>query len=47
MPAQGIHNVALAVSDVERSLAFYFELLGRLGLAEDSRFPTYAVPKRR
>jgi catechol 2,3-dioxygenase-like lactoylglutathione lyase family enzyme len=41
MPAQGIHHVDLAVSDVERSLAFYFELLGPLGLAEDSRFPTY------
>lgn len=28
MPAQGIHHVALAVSDVERSLTFYHELLG-------------------
>jgi catechol 2,3-dioxygenase-like lactoylglutathione lyase family enzyme len=41
MPAQGIHHVDLAVSDVERSLAFYLELLGPLGLAEDSRCPTY------
>ena len=33
MPAKGlgVHHVDLAVSDVERSLAFYLELLGPLG----------------
>ncbi len=41
MPARGIHHVDLAVSDVERSLAFYLELLGPLGLVEDSRYATY------
>ncbi len=41
MPAKGIHHVDLAVSDVERSLAFYIEVLGPLGLAEDDRYPSY------
>jgi catechol 2,3-dioxygenase-like lactoylglutathione lyase family enzyme len=41
MPAKGIHHVDLAVSDVDRSLAFYLELLGPLGWAEEVRYPTY------
>ena len=41
MPAKGIHHVDLAVVDVERSLAFYLELLGPLGWAEEVRYPTY------
>ena len=41
MPARGIHHVNLAVTDVERSLAFYRELLGPLGLEEDSRYRSY------
>jgi catechol 2,3-dioxygenase-like lactoylglutathione lyase family enzyme len=41
MPARGIHHIDLAVADVERSLAFYLELLGPLGWAESARFSTY------
>jgi len=41
MPARGIHHVDLAVSDVDRSVASYLELLGPLGLEEDSRYATY------
>ena len=41
MPAKGIHHVDLAVTDVERSLAFYLGLLGPLGWAEEVRYPTY------
>lgn len=41
MPARGIHHVDLAVTSVERSLAFYSQLLGPLGLVEDSRFASY------
>jgi catechol 2,3-dioxygenase-like lactoylglutathione lyase family enzyme len=41
VPAKGIHHVDLAVADVERSLAFYLALLGRLGWAEEVRYPTY------
>lgn len=41
MPARGIHHVDLAVADVERSLAFYLELLGPLGWTERVRYPTY------
>jgi catechol 2,3-dioxygenase-like lactoylglutathione lyase family enzyme len=37
----GLHHVDLAVADVEASLAFYRDLLGPLGLAEEVRFPTY------
>jgi glyoxylase I family protein len=41
MPAKGIHHVDLAVADVDDSLAFYLELLGPLGWAEEVRYPTY------
>jgi catechol 2,3-dioxygenase-like lactoylglutathione lyase family enzyme len=41
VPARGIHHVDLAVTDVERSLAFYTAVLGPLGLAQHERFPTY------
>ena len=41
MPAMGIHHVDLVVPDVDKSLAFYVEVLGPLGLVEDSRFPSY------
>ena len=36
-----IHHIDLAVSDVERSVAFYLGLLGPFGLREAGRFPTY------
>jgi catechol 2,3-dioxygenase-like lactoylglutathione lyase family enzyme len=41
MPAKGIHHIDLAVSDVDESLAFYLDLLGPLGWAEEVRYPTY------
>jgi glyoxylase I family protein len=41
MPAPAIQHVDLCVSDVSRSLAFYLELLGPLGLEEDVRVASY------
>lgn len=41
MPSKGIHHVDLAVSDVDRSLAFYLALLGPLGWVEEVRYPSY------
>jgi catechol 2,3-dioxygenase-like lactoylglutathione lyase family enzyme len=41
MPGRGIQHIDLAVSDVERSVAFYVEVLGPLGLRELERYPTY------
>jgi len=41
MPARGIHHVDLAVTNVDDSLAFYLDLLGPLGWAEEVRYPTY------
>jgi catechol 2,3-dioxygenase-like lactoylglutathione lyase family enzyme len=41
MPARRIQHIDLAVSDVARSLEFYLDLLGPLGMAEMARFPTY------
>jgi glyoxylase I family protein len=41
MAGRGVHHVDLAVADVDASLAFYRELLGPLGLAEEVRYPTY------
>jgi glyoxylase I family protein len=41
MPARGIHHIDLAVRDVERSLAFYLEILGFVGMREEARYTTY------
>jgi catechol 2,3-dioxygenase-like lactoylglutathione lyase family enzyme len=41
VPARGIHHIDLAVADVERSLAFYLDLLGPLGWTESDRYATY------
>ena len=41
MPIRGIDHIDLAVSDVERSLAFYLGVFGPLGAEEAYRFPTY------
>ncbi len=41
MGARGIHHIDLTVSDVERSIAWYLELLGPLGFRETMRYPTY------
>ena len=41
MPAAGIHHIDLAVADVERSIAFYLDLLGPLGWDRHVRYPTY------
>jgi catechol 2,3-dioxygenase-like lactoylglutathione lyase family enzyme len=41
MPAVGIQHLDLAVADVDRSLGFYDEILGPLGLREYARFQTY------
>ena len=41
MPLRMIHHIDLAVSDVERSLAFYLAVLGPVGLYEEVRYPSY------
>ena len=41
VPARGIQHLDLAVGDVERSLTFYCEILGPLGLREKYRVPSY------
>ena len=41
MSPRGVDHIDLAVSDVERSLAFYLGMLGPLGLAVEGRFETY------
>ena len=41
MPARGIQHIDLTVGDVERSLAFYVDVLGPLGLKEEMRYPSY------
>jgi catechol 2,3-dioxygenase-like lactoylglutathione lyase family enzyme len=41
LPVRGLHHIDLAVSDVQRSLAFYLDLLGPLGWAVAVRYPTY------
>jgi catechol 2,3-dioxygenase-like lactoylglutathione lyase family enzyme len=41
MPIRRLHHIDLAVSDVERSIAFYLGLLGPLGLERWETFPTY------
>ena len=41
MPVRALHHVDLAVSDLDRSLAFYLELLGPLGWEVAVRYPSY------
>jgi glyoxylase I family protein len=43
MPVKGmgVHHVDIAVADVERSIAFYLDLLEPLGWSESVRYPTY------
>jgi catechol 2,3-dioxygenase-like lactoylglutathione lyase family enzyme len=41
VPGRGIQHIDLCVRDVERSLAFYTQLLGPLGLEEDVRVKSY------
>jgi catechol 2,3-dioxygenase-like lactoylglutathione lyase family enzyme len=41
MPVRALHHVDLAMTDVDRSLAFYLALLGPLGVQEVDRYPTY------
>ena len=41
MPGRGIQHVDLAVGDVDQSLAFYYGVLGPLGLKEKFRNLTY------
>jgi glyoxylase I family protein len=41
MPARELHHVDLTVSDVDRSIAWYLELLGPLGFRETMRYPSY------
>jgi catechol 2,3-dioxygenase-like lactoylglutathione lyase family enzyme len=41
VPGRAIQHIDLAVSDVERSLAFYDALLGPLGLTEYGRAQSY------
>src|SRR5262245_41810531 len=41
MRGRGLRQLDLTVADVERSLAFYRELLGPLGWTEEVRFPSY------
>lgn len=41
MPIAGLHHIDLAVSQPERSLAFYLDLLGPLGAEVAFRYPTY------
>jgi hypothetical protein len=47
MPARGIQHVDLCVRDVGRSLAFYLEIPGPLGLEEDVRVPSYRGTEER
>jgi catechol 2,3-dioxygenase-like lactoylglutathione lyase family enzyme len=41
VPIAGLHHLDLAVSDTERSLRFYLDVLGPLGAEEAFRFKTY------
>jgi catechol 2,3-dioxygenase-like lactoylglutathione lyase family enzyme len=41
MPIRTLHHIDLAVRNVERSVAFYMELLGPLGLKHYETFPSY------
>ena len=41
MPIRGLDHIDLAVSDVDRSLAFYLGMLSPIGLGVEGRFRTY------
>jgi catechol 2,3-dioxygenase-like lactoylglutathione lyase family enzyme len=41
VPINGLHHIDLAVSDVERSLRFYLDVLGPLGARKFKRYKTY------
>src|SRR5262249_10846155 len=41
MPIRAIDHIDLAVADVQRSLDFYLQVLGPLGLEEMARYPSY------
>jgi catechol 2,3-dioxygenase-like lactoylglutathione lyase family enzyme len=41
MPIRGLDHIDLAVSDVDRSLAFYLGMLGPVGLSVEARFESY------
>jgi glyoxylase I family protein len=41
VPARAIHHIDLTVGDVDRSIAWYLELLGPLGFRETMRYPSY------
>ena len=41
MAIRGVDHIDLAVTDVDRSLAFYLGVLGSLGLKVEGRFQTY------
>jgi catechol 2,3-dioxygenase-like lactoylglutathione lyase family enzyme len=41
MPIRAIDHIDLAVADVERSLQFYLQVLGPLGVEELYRYPSY------
>jgi catechol 2,3-dioxygenase-like lactoylglutathione lyase family enzyme len=41
VPIASLHHVDLAVSDLDRSLRFYLDVLGPLGAHESHRYPTY------
>lgn len=41
MTIRAIDHIDLAVADVERSCAFYLQVLGPLGVAEYVRYPSY------
>lgn len=41
LPARGIQHIDLAVANVERSITFYSEVLGPLGLSEKYRLTAY------
>jgi catechol 2,3-dioxygenase-like lactoylglutathione lyase family enzyme len=41
MPIRAIDHIDLAVADVERSLQFYLQVLGPLGVEEVFRYPSY------
>jgi glyoxylase I family protein len=41
LPVRALHHIDLAVSDVERSVAFYMAVLGPVGMCHYETFKTY------